>query len=204
MVAAAMAAAAREGVGAEPAQAHVAAAVATATEERPEVHAVAVEGVAKAVVGKEATMAERVAGEVAVPTGGSDGEGGCGGGGIVGGLDGGGGATEQVTRTLPPPGLVRLHSPEIPPMHASDAHASVLSPTLYTSPFGQVHCPPQVPTPTTPYSTLFTTPGGYCGGGAGDGEIGGGVGGGALGGGGSGANPGGCGGGEGGGGLGGG
>mmetsp|Transcript_30355 Transcript_30355/g.83109 ORF Transcript_30355/g.83109 Transcript_30355/m.83109 type:complete len:263 (-) Transcript_30355:1513-2301(-) len=69
MVAAAMAAAAREGVGAEPAQAHVAAAVATATEERPEVHAVAVEGVAKAVVGKEATMAERVAGEVAVPTG---------------------------------------------------------------------------------------------------------------------------------------
>jgi hypothetical protein len=53
--------------------------------------------------------------------------------------------------------FLRLHVPEVPPMHAKLAQASRLSPTWKTWPSGQVHDPPQRPTPSA-FSVIVVIP----------------------------------------------
>ena len=60
-----------------------------------------------------------------------------------GGEGGGGDAhSPHVTFTPSPPGLLELHVPLTPPMHATEAQPSMLSPTCVTLPSGQVHVAP--------------------------------------------------------------
>eukprot|EP00966_Prymnesium_polylepis_P147328 3403130-Prymnesium_polylepis.2 len=101
--------------------------------------------------------------------------GGIGDGGTCGGSGGIGSCPQVTLRCFAHPSalpLARMHTPLIPPTHASELQLSPLSDTRYCDPSGQVQEPPHEPSPFTP-SSISGGWGGGCGGsGGGAGGIG--------------------------------